>query len=164
LELNLIVDKMENLISITEHSDYLHSLTICMSERWSLHRKRINFGKQLTELWMFVPCKLVDGVWVVLKKPINYEAWLGLHQSEGGTIGFTEHVEYWKAKDLCLFEGFSICDRMEQGEEIDCIMYNDEHFLLKSIIGKTIEEIVKHQFELTTTALKQIVILPYNKQ
>jgi len=135
---------MRIITSITEHSDYLHSLRICMSERWSLHRKRVNFGKQLTELWMFIPVGF-DGN--VLELPGS--APIYTHSKE--------YIQKWnEARKRCLFEGFSICDRMEEGEKIDCIMYNDEHFLLKSIIGKTIEEIVKHQFELTPTALKTI--------
>lgn len=31
------------------------------------------FLKQKLELWMFVPCKFVDGVWIVLEEPENYD-------------------------------------------------------------------------------------------
>ena len=52
-------------------------------------RSYANFLKQPLELWMFVPCKLVDGVWVVLeeKKPFQ-----------------DNYFEYQQAKDICVFE------------------------------------------------------------
>ena len=56
------------------------------------------FLKQKLELWMFAPCKLVEGVWVVLKEPLkrNYS---------NVNINNSYHKEYQEAKDRVLFEG-----------------------------------------------------------
>lgn len=60
---------MKTLSSIAEHSDWLENSHLFPNEKWELHRKRVEFGKQQLEKWMFVPSKLVDGVWVVLEEP-----------------------------------------------------------------------------------------------
>ena len=93
-------------------------------------RSYANFLKQPLELWMFVPCKLVDGVWVVLeeKKPFQ-----------------DNYFEFQEAKKRCLFEGFEV----RKGNwllngNIDI----DEEFCQ----GLSIESLVKYNLELTPTA------------
>lgn len=42
-----------HLTSIADHSDWLDSLEISEVTKWNKHRKRVEFGKQPLELWMF---------------------------------------------------------------------------------------------------------------
>jgi len=123
------------LISIAEHSDWLENKYNNSMTKWRLHRLRVDFGKQPLEPWQFVPCKLVDGVWAVLeeKKPFQ-----------------DNYHEFVEAKERCLFEGFK--------------SYKKEFVFLPGIIeidgefcdGKTIEDLVKYNLQLTQTAQKQI--------
>jgi len=137
------------LTDITEHSDFIHNLPLMtMSQRWGLHRARVNFGKQLVELWMFVPVG-EDGS--VLEEPIE-------------TIGGVEMYakEYEKAKERCLFSincdfvynessVFHIIDFLQ--EDVDRILiYKD-----KEKAYHTIESLSYHPcLELTPTALKHL--------
>lgn len=86
------------------------------------------FLKQPLELWMFVPCELVDGVWEVLEEPdCNLD------------IRMDELKKYRQAKERCLFvwqKGFDY--------KIICEMFND------------LEDIILFEFELTENAQKQI--------
>jgi len=95
-----------------------------------------NFLKQPLELWMFVPCD-EDGN--VLEEPVHYETWLKLHESEGSTIGFDEHLKYQQAKERCLFDGFS---------------EKDARFSL--FANETIEYLTEYNLQLTKTAEKLI--------
>ena len=102
-----------------------------------------NFLKQPLELWMFVPCKLVDGVWVVLEEPEKYKNWINYEYS-GTDIGFDDEKlcrEYQQAKEKCLFEGF-------EGTILQ--LYN----LIK--LRLNIEDLVCKKPLLTPTAQKQI--------
>lgn len=93
-------------------------------------RSYANFLKQPLALWMFVPCKLVDGVWVVLeeKKPFQ-----------------DNYFEFQQAKERCLFEGFGVRkgNWLSNGN-IDI----DEEFCQ----GLSIESLVKYNLELTQKA------------
>jgi len=106
---------MKNLTSIAEHSDYLEKLTTFDSVKWHQHRLRVKFGKQPLELWMFVPCKLVDGVWVVLEEPKEKDFWESLPRKNGKRAWNTHRdlfeialKEYQQAKERCLFEEFEV--------------------------------------------------------
>ena len=106
-------------------------------------RSYANFLKQPLALWMFVPCKLVDGVWVVLeeKKPFQ-----------------DNYFEYQQAKDICVFEGFEVKHHHSSKQSICTadnffhIFWNTNDFweLSKGIF--TIEDLVKYNLELTPTA------------
>lgn len=110
--------------------------------------------KQKLELWMFTPCKLVDGVWVVLEEPKRWNEYLEFPESFDGNKEWYEFYEYEEAKDRVLFEGFSF-DRDS----------DDYYFLLKdgcymNLISKnnpvTIESVINKDWELTKNAQKQI--------
>ena len=62
---------MKNLISMTDFviSQWSMDLTKKQRERIANYA---NFLKQKLEIWQVVPCKLVDGVWVVLEEPKYY--------------------------------------------------------------------------------------------
>jgi len=131
---------MKNLTSIAKHSDWLETTEYWYNKRWQLHRKRVLFGKQPLEIWQFVPCKLVDGVWAVLEEPNKYTSNLEIND------------EYQQAKDRCLFEGF------EYDKYGFSVLKNkkgcgfDEEYMTEH----TIEDLVKYNLELTKTAQKQL--------
>lgn len=87
-----------------------------------------NFLKQLLELWMFVPCRLVDGAWVPYKgtDPIS------------NTDLF---MEFDKAKERVLFEN---------GTEV---AFNNFKYTGCETVEDTIDV---YELELTPTAIKQI--------
>jgi len=106
------------------------------------------FLKQPLELWMFVPCKLVDGVWVVLEEPKEYNKW---HMDE----------EYQQAKERCLFEGFEYNNETEQLKKGRLFLFFSPSCCEVYLDGDTeylefIEEIADYDIQLTTTAQKQI--------
>lgn len=131
-----------------------------------------NFLKQKLELWMFVPCKIVDSVWVVLeepthelvsKMPLTSEGWDGKY--------WRLKLEYQEAKDRVLFEGFnlknkilnSICNGFLLIQFLNFSNGNKEIHLTNFSIEKpktfkayTIEDLIKYNLELTKTAKKQI--------
>jgi len=102
-----------------------------------------NFLKQLLEIWMFVPCKLVDGVWVVLEKPKE--------TSEGIEAYDFDCQEYQQAKERCLFEGFRIENFMLTNDVIGIdqalTLYSDIESLIYDFDG---------DIELAQTVIKQI--------
>lgn len=57
--------------------------------------------KQPLTLGMFVPCKLVGGVWIVFEKPT-------LLNTKSDAVYHFDMKEYKKAKQKCLFEGFEV--------------------------------------------------------
>lgn len=103
------------------------------------------FLKQPLELWMFVPCKLVDGVWVVLEEPYIYKI-----TAKTGTS--KEEIEWVKAKERCLFKGFEI----EKKADWHIVKLNDNPVWVSWNKSKTIEDLVTYEPLLTATAQKQI--------
>ena len=108
-----------------------------------------NFLKQPLELWMFVPCD-EDGN-VLDSEPCS----LGMFEKGNPyyDVYLKDKNEYQQAKERCLFEGFEICDRQE---EVNCLVFDNEHFSIKHILSGTIEDLVKYNLKLTPTAQKQI--------
>lgn len=108
------------------------------------------FLKQTLSIEMFVPCKLVDGVWVVLEEPKPCDC-MGYTEDCGG-CEFT-NIEYQEAKDRVLFEGF---------EKDNSFVTHKSHasffYPISCLHEQTIEYLVKYNLELTPTALKQIGI------
>jgi len=70
--------------------------------------KYAQFLIQKLELWMFVPCKLVDGVWIALEKP-EFPKYENRRAHDGlAELYDFQLKEYEEAKERCLFEGFKI--------------------------------------------------------
>lgn len=95
------------------------------------------FLKQHLELWMFVPCYLIDGIWIPYTK---------------GTLLNTMKLfnEWEQAKERCFFEGF----RIENG-----IIFTPENQVLiqKSLLEKmTIENLIGLNHNLTKKVIKEI--------
>ena len=61
-----------------------------------------DFLEQPLNLGMFVPCKLVDGVWVVLEEPVKTD------RPVMNDFRIKALKEYQEAKDRVLFEGFKV--------------------------------------------------------
>lgn len=95
-----------------------------------------NFMSQKLELWMFVPCKLVDGVWVALeeKKPFQ-----------------DNYFEFQEAKKRCLFEDFEMDNSFVTHKS-----HNSFFYPISCLHEQTIEDLIKYNLELTKTAQKQI--------
>lgn len=106
---------------------------------------------------MFVPCKLVDGVWVVLEEP-EMNRLFGY-----GDFNNEDEKEYQEAKERVLFEGFKLSTGKEaviyKKESEDLIIRMHKEYKLCSVNGKQvvkIEELVKYNLQLTESAKKQI--------
>lgn len=125
--------------------------------------KYAKFLKQPLEIWMFVPCKLADGVWVVLEEPYYYQNYISDPNDDKVIIikDYGKCEKYQKAKERCLFEGFEYKKGKASHliefwiEDKFLFTYNNStyHFL---IIGNTIENSIKYNLKLTKTAQKQI--------
>lgn len=107
------------------------------------------FLKQPLELWMFVPCKLVDGVWVVLEEPDDAKDYI----FRGDSMRHEDLQEYQQAKERCLFEGNFTTKT--HGEN-NVIYLNDSSFYTSWNKSKTIEDLIFLYLSLTQTAQKQI--------
>lgn len=107
------------------------------------------FISQKLELWMFVPCKLVDGVWVVIEKPKRVFATSSTLANNIEYTNYyyeTELTEFQETKDRVLFEGFT------QISGTSIIDY------LKLFPNNTIEDLVKYKPTLTASAKKTLGI------
>jgi hypothetical protein len=139
---------MKKLTSNTAFGDYLNTKNIPDCEYRYLRNKFDEFLKQPLELWQFVPCKLVDGVCIVLEEPVFDEL---LPMNEMDEI----YNEYQEAKERVLFEGFEI----EKGIDDDMLYFGDTYLgFISEFTNKnqTIEYLIKYKPKLTQNALKQI--------
>jgi len=153
---------MKNLISIAEHSDYLSASTYSDSEKWQLHRKRVGFGKQSLEKWMFVPCD-EDGNF--LEEPKEKDFYTPLPDRNGRRVWNThqskfqsELNKYQQAKERCLFDGFEFISA-DDDYPFDLIAMEDKISMhCERLNESTIEDLVKYNPELTQTAIKQLEV------
>jgi len=112
--------------------------------------KHSKFIEQKLELYMFVTSKLVNGVWVVLEEPFN--------DGENDQYYLSALEEYEKAKDRVLFEGFEY-QEVKLKTHYSLIRFPDKTITPlypKLWREETIENLVKYNLDLTTTAQKQI--------
>jgi hypothetical protein len=164
---------MNKLISMTERVLEVQNLPKD-SVNWTYKHLELlflhaEFLKQPLNLSMFVPCKLVDGAWIVLEEP---DLTCKRPESKGfcqcGEESVKDCSEWWneyqEAKERVLFEGFHIEQHEEKSFSVRCennilnVMWNhsDERnwFVARGIF--TIEDLVKYNLKLTPTALKKI--------
>jgi len=136
---------------------------------WSKIFGYANFLKQPLEKWMFVACKLVDGVWVVLEEPEKYSEWLEYKDKyKYGEFYKEKCQEYQQAKERCLFEGFELFpEYLTQGKytwdirKLSFVLcYNLSDDLSDEWVFNTkfklIEDLVEYNLQLTPIAQKQI--------
>lgn len=112
--------------------------------------------KQPLEIWMFVPCKFVDGVWTTLEKPIMFYSEENMKRLKGIEIEIANSSnnrvkEYQQAKSLCLFEGFELIDDKQNTWVFK--FKNETWFIQKD---ETIEFLTDMEIALTPAAEKQI--------
>lgn len=125
-----------------------------------------DFLKQPLTLGMFIPCKLVNGIWVVLECPHNFGL---LHTYPTGhklmDENFKEALEYQEAKDRVLFKGFEKIitnnsgsfEIMKDGFQVYYYKSIPDYCLwLGSQKEKLVEDLVKYDLELTDSAKKKI--------
>lgn len=155
---------MKNLISTTDFVIKKDNNDLSEHKIESIFRYA-KFLKQTLEKWMFVPCKLVDGVWVVLDNP-KTKSYTG--NQEGARKASKDYDEYQEAKEKCLFEGFEYSESHQKGITYDLDLfifpYGENRFgLTKKGEGFrtwfqlfTVEDLVQCKIQLTENALKQI--------
>jgi len=157
---------MKNLIGNTSFGNYLNTLEIDNCE-YRIRRNKFDIFLSLKlEIWQFVPCKLVDGVWMVLSKPKGYDSYINWE------VFNPPFEEYKQAKERCLFEGFELNQKdVSKLKNIICITKNkiqitffkkengiflDDLTTNETFETRRIEGLVPHNLELTPTALKQL--------
>ena len=91
------------------------------------------FIKQPLALWMFVPCDLHGNV-LEEKKPFQ-----------------DKYYEYQEARERCLFKGFEMDNSFVTHKS-----HNSFFYPISCLHEQTIEDLVKYNLELTTTAQKEI--------
>lgn len=115
-----------------------------------------NFLSQPLNISMFIPCKLVDSVWVVLPMHIFSD-----NPNKSMSKMYNEHPlvkEYQEAKERVLFEGFNVD---LNGTCIICISNENTSLDYSKSVNlfsglSIIEDLVKYNLTLTLTAKKQI--------
>lgn len=149
---------MKNLISNTAFGHYLRKLNY--GNYIALRMNYDDFLSQVLELWMFVPCELIDGIWTVLSD--TYASMPNRNDyfnDEGGNPELYQfNIENWrkyrKAKERVLFEEFSI-----EPEFKNLVMHNSEWGLtINNMNSFTVEFYANNNYAilLTKTAQKQI--------
>jgi len=115
----------------------------------------VNFLKQPLELYMFVPCKLVDGVWVVLEEPKYFK----IDNSDFNNFNYADYcLEYQQAKERVLFEGFRLNGKYLWMEESLFMISDNYTESLKNYgnIESLLKKYLPKNIQLTATAQKQI--------
>jgi len=125
------------------------------------------FLKQKLDLWMFVPCKLVDGIWIALEyNPMfpDYEMVKEIALKETTEKSSDTHnlyielKEYQEAKDRCLFDGIKYTPAKNK-DSYDIVRICKETSVInypKFWKDKTVESLIPYNLILTETAKKII--------
>jgi hypothetical protein len=133
---------MKNLISMTDF--VLKQIKSKSNYKIEKIDNYANFLKQPLELWMFIPCDLIQGKIVILNEENNH---------------------YQQAKERCLFDGFEIIKQNFSGKDYRLVRNKDTYVFFYDKIKnkweqvndyKTIESLVFYNLTITATALKQI--------
>ncbi len=144
--------KLDRLISNTKYGKLLvlNTPVLKFAEMRVLYDE---FLDQNIELWMCVPCKLINEVWISLKKE-KAQA----YNKDGVKIDYAfekdDYVlggakEYQEAEKLCLFKGFySLKDSFITNGSL--IIDSETMSIMK------VENLIQYGIELTPTAQKQL--------
>jgi len=142
------------LISMTEFvllNSEIHYTIQSESEFYNVVINYANFLSQKLELWMFVPCKLVDGVWVVLEEPFN--------DGENDQYYSSAMQEYQEVKERCLFELESFTKNIIKStywNEYRFTFTNGKYFDFEDDTVYNVERLCELEPTLTQTAQKQL--------
>jgi len=155
---------MKNLISNTSFGKLLLTKHLSDKQVRDLRDNYDEFLSLLLEIWMFVPCKLIDVVWVVLEIP------------NPNKVDYLYYMkEYEQAKERCLFEGFEVVkDKYKSCKREFIYLPNTETQVWRKITFhtgeiqtfffdyyeqfRTIEDLVKYNLQLTPTTIKQLAV------
>jgi len=119
-----------------------------------------NFLNQPLNISMFVPAKLVDGEWVVLKEPKGVKCCSGILKDcycRGDLQFVYEDVqEYQIAKENVIFEGFELVEFDNQS----ILVFDYCSLRLKNLKEKTIEDLIPFRLTLNPNlkTLKQLFL------
>ena len=136
-------------------------------KRFKVH---VNFLLQSLEIWMFLPAKLVDNIWVVLEKPKSDGQNIQKFKSDSfdyKAYWEKQNKEYEIAKSNVLFKGFEIEEETENIIWLSIKNFNSDRgdftiqyskkinsFSYSFIKYKIIEDLIKYNLELSLTAEK----------
>lgn len=135
---------MKKLIGMTAFIIYINSKEHSLRALTQI-RDYANLLLLKLELWMFVPCKLVDGVWVVLEEPV--------YTDPSNLYYNADYVkEYQEAKERCLFEILSYEEDSENYWYFGITEFN----LIGVDKSEVIESLATYELNLTDTAKKQL--------
>lgn len=115
-----------------------------------------DFLSQKLELWQFIPCKLVEGVWLPIEKP-SCDC-LTEYDMEGCP---DKCWEFLNAKNRCIFEGFELdYDTIVESKDIRIWFKSDSEIFINNTKQQifTIESLTKHNLKLTASAKKTLGI------
>jgi len=155
------MDKLISMVYFVLINSEINYTIQSESEFYNVVSNYAKFLSQKIELWMFVPCKLVDGVWVVLEEPEQYKAWLELQKKGGYSLDLDCRI-YQESKERCLFEGVEYNKQTNQlNDKKGLYIHFGQRFCEAYFEGgteylETIENLVKYKLKLTPTAQKQI--------
>lgn len=166
---------MKNLISMTdfvlEQSKRIMNGEITHLESHHQIVDYANFLKQPLKLEMFVPCKLVNDVWVALSLPIEPEKPYNDKKCDVWMQYEIYLIRYQQAKERCLFDGFEFIETHSKGisQNLNLFIFpNGENGENRFGLTKkdksfrswfqlfTVEDLVQCNIQLTTTAIKKI--------
>lgn len=113
-----------------------------------------DFLRKPLELWMFVPCGLINFDWIVLQEPRHL-----FNDNIGNNISKIRQRQlyvkkYEQAKERCLFKGFTPINT--NNPDVDGLLLFGEKTIYPDDFY-TIEDIVMYNPELTETAIKLIL-------
>lgn len=149
---------MKNLLSNTQFGVYLNTFNFIFDSEYRFLRSNYDsFLLRKSEIWMFVPCKLIKGIWVILEKPKEH--------LENRSLYFKELDEYQEATERILFEGFAYVNKVMFHPNSDQPMSIEKfecYFCSKTVIEDLGEDMF--DYVLTKTALKEIGIFNYCKE
>lgn len=140
--------------------DMVKSMLAIDAIQWRLTGEYAKFIIKIIELWMFVPCKLENGVWIILEEPKEYKNWLVKNKG----YDFLGEVnilckEYQEAKERVLFEGFTYHIGLDKNNPHFWFVRNSSCKIHDYEIGKLPLETflnLNYLIELTQTAQKRI--------
>ncbi|WP_156122837.1 hypothetical protein [Chryseobacterium sp.] len=106
---NMPTEASHKLIPMTDFViEYYSNEGYADLQTLSLMKNYAQFLRKPLSLGMFVP---VDAQGNALKEPKNYSAWKSLAHNDGkrsDITGFEENIQYQKAEQNCMFDGFIV--------------------------------------------------------
>ncbi len=151
---------MKNLMSMVDFVLEQENKSDSMGNSYWKCLRYAKFLKQHLSLYMFIPCKLVEGVCMVLEEPVKFNNWTNYDYS-GTDIGFEDERlcrEYQQAKERVLFEGFELI-KESCNDTVKMVWDKNRNtigFGFSKNNNRIIEDLTYLNLELTPNAIKQL--------